>query len=1298
MKEAGFRFADTQISGSHGWLKWLLVGVPIIMSSSFVFGQDQESLAEQGFASHPFSEGRNAREATRTLYPARAQQLDLGSFSTQERERIRELLRATTVNYTSIARDVRLRHSNWALVKQEDGLDVWQAQIRSPSALRLWLYFSGFPLDPGMSVNVYAPAGDSNEELVEYTGRGLSRNDGSFVAFPVSGDTVVIEFWVPDSYHLEPGDFPFSVEKVGHTFKDNNGVLYGEGIRNLAPPRQADSCVRAGTWRRPGKNNYVNSESPAYVRDVTKGVVKLCSHSDNGGGCGTGTFIKNKSGDGAPYILTAFHLFPEVDTNAVDKPFLRFYVTTLGGSYAFGMRYVAGKKPRKHGGDGGDWGIVRLVGRLVGFKSGDYKLLGWETRTTGKFSGYSVHHAGSRPQQWGEFERLWGDGGILPFCEGVCGSISLKYKGISPTHGASGSSAFYKKTGLVIGIQTSQPIPGYGTCITYGDGMGGIYADERAFNLLNYGDTYYNGSQFPYMDPELACAASSQAMAGSGTESDPYQVENACHLRDVEASPQSHYVQIKDIDATTMTHGWKNGFTPIKDFSGTYDGNGYKISNLKVNTTDEAFENIGLFGTLQGGLLKRVKLVNFVTKGGANVGSLVGLNDRGTIEDSEVDGKVDGDRTIGGLVGLNQGGVIRNSVALVRVGENSSDTYVAGGLVGQNDGGTIIGSHASGGVTGGNQVGGLVGKNRGSVTSSHANGDVIGTDSIWGYAYVGGLVGWHLGGTISDSYMKGHDSNRYANIHVVGAARGVGGLVGVNEARIVNVHTARYARVSGKDQVGGLVGVNKGTIGNSYAQGTVAGDSQVGGLVGVSESNASIVSSHAVLESRVSGKDEVGGLVGGNKGSIGNSYARGAVTGDSQTGGLAGVNKGTIVNSHAQGAVTGGSQTGGLVGVNLENASVVNGSTAGQARVSGKNKVGGLVGENKGNISDSYARGTVTGDSQTGGLVGENKGSISNSYAQGAVTGGSQTGGLAGVNSGLVRSAYSTGAVGGTDLSGRLVGVNGGTIDRSYASKRSDGNSLVGKDNGAVQGSDLRTVEQMKCSMLPVNLCRAAGVYLGWDTRIWHFGHFRMLPVLRVLADVPVAPIAVRESWNLTDGLTLHWGWHQGVAVSSFEVEVGGIIRDTKVSRFSLDDTLMAELRERYASGSEIHYSIRGVKGGVAGDAASGSFHLMKVPGEVGTQTASELSTIRVTITEAAADGYGRAPGSNVYGEPAGGVALDLAYHVQLFSKGLLKEERRMTQQEWPSSAVVEFSGLEGGSRYEVRVFARNKAGAGQQR
>ena len=1299
MKKASFRLPDAQISGCHGWLKWLLVGVSIITSSALVFGQDQESLAEQGYASYPFSEGRNAREATRTLYPARAQQLDLGSFSTQEQERIRELLRATTVNYTSIVRDVRLRRSNWALVKQEDGLDVWQAQIRSPSAVWLWLGFSGFPLDPGMSVNVYALAGDSNQEVVEYTGRGLSRDDDGFVAFPVSGDTVVIEFWVPDSYHLEPGDFPFSVEKVSHTFKDNNGVLHGEGIRNLAPRRQADSCERASTNFFYDNNTYVNSDSPAYVRDVSNGVVSMCRQSGIYTDCGTGSLIKNKSGGGA-YILTAFHLFDEVDADTVDKPFLSFFIAIPGNSFAYGVKYVAGKA-RVSGDEGGDWAIVRLEGSFIGH--GDYKSLEWMTRTTGTFSGYSVHHTGSKPQQWNEFESAvaandWslnqdvgGKIGTSPFCEGaICWFLDLTYKGISPTYGASGSSAFYKETGLIIGVYNAYPPDESQKCTSWYYGMGGIYANERAFNILNYGDTYYNNSQFPYMDPDLACAASSQAMAGSGTESDPYQVENLCHLRDMETSPESHYIQIKDIDATTMTHGWKNGFAPIKDFSGTYDGNGYKISNLEVNAADEAFKNIGLFGELQGGLLKRVKLVDFSTKGGVNVGSLVGLNNQGTIEDSEVDGKVDGYRTIGGLVGMNQGGVIRNSTSAVRVGKNSRDTWVAGGLVGQNDGGTIAGSHASGAVTGGNQAGGLVGKNMGSVTSSHATGNVTGIHASVGY--VGGLVGWHLGGTISDSHSGGK---------VVGAALGIGGLVGVSEgnARIVNSRTSKYARVTGKNHVGGLVGENKGSISDSYAKGPVTGDSQVGGLVGrhlggtisdsyalnrvvgtasgvgglvgVSESNARIVSSHVYRRSRVSGKDQVGGLVGENKGNISNSYARGSVTGGSQTGGLVGLHLGgTISGSYALNQVVGtASGVGGLVGVSESNARIVSSHVYQGSRVSGKNQVGGLVGDNKGSISNSYARGAVSGDSQTGGL--------------------------AGVNSGTVISTYSTGAVGGTDLPGRLVGVNSGTIAHSYASKLGDVDSLVGENDGTVQGSALRTVEQMKCSMDPVNLCRVARVYLDWDTRIWHFGHSRVLPVLRVLTDVPAAPLAVRASWNSRGGLTLHWGWHQGVAVSSFEVDVDGIIRNTEGTRFTLGGSLMAELRERYASGSEIHYSIRGVKGGFAGDAASGSFHLMKVPGAVVTQTASGLSTIRVTIVRAADDGYGRAPGSSAYGEPAGGVALDLVYHVQLFSKGLLKEERQKTQQEWSSSAVVEFSGLKDSSRYEVRVFARNKVGAG---
>ena len=1253
MKKAGFRFPDTQRSGGHSWLKCLLVGVSIITSSSLVFGQDQESPADQGFMANPLPEVQHEREAARSVYPARAQRLDLGAFSTQEEDKILELLSMSTVNYTGIYREVRLQRGNWALVKQEDGIDVWQAHIHSPEAVSLGLYLRNFHLDPGMAVKLYSLT-DEEDPVEEYTGEGRSGNRDGFWSYPMSGDTIVVEFRTPKVSRLEPDAFPFAADKVNHTFKDRNGELSGTQLQKFQARTQ--SCrIHDGTGN---SADFVNDYMPVHIVKASAGTVLICAYGEQGAGCGTGSLLKNKSGDGALYALSVWHLFKLVldDPNTDDKPYINSDFKVLvkgeqaGRAWASGSRFIAGNAEN-------DWGLVRIEGQLSGW--GDYQLLDWKVHTPETFDGYVLHYSYLLGQQHTPFENALAaagnqDASKLAICSGaVCAKQAfVLYTGNRVEFGGSGAPVFYENTSSVVGVNNA-----FGGCNGYFSGMGNIYKNPRVFNALNYGDTYFKGSQFPYMDPELACAAGSQAMAGSGTESDPYRVENVCHLRDMETSPRSHYAQIEDIEAIGV-HGWKNGFTPIKDFSGTYDGNGYQISNLKVNAADEAFENIGLFGELQGGLLKRVKLVNFSTKGGVSVGSLVGLNNQGTIEDSEVDGKVDGYRTIGGLVGLNQGGVIRNSVATVRVGENSRGTWISGGLVGQNDGGTVVGSHASGAVTGGNQVGGLVGKNRGSVTSSHATGDVTGTDTSW-RGYVGGLVGLHLGGTISGSYTKNQ---------VAGTARGIGGLVGVNEsnARIVSSYVDKGSRVSGKKQVGGLVGENKGSISNSYARGSVTGDSQTGGLVGE------------------------------NKGNISSSYAQGAVTGDNQTGGLVGLHLGgTVSDSYALNQVVGTARgIGGLVGVNESNARIVSSHVSRGSRVSGKKQVGGLVGENKGSISNSYARGSVTGGSQTGGLVGENKGNISNSYARGPVTGDSQTGGLVGENSGTVRSAYSTGAVGGIDLPGRLVGVNSGTIAHSYASKLGDVDSLVGGNDGTVQGSTLRTVEQMKCSMDPVNLCRSARVYLDWDTRIWHFGHSRMLPVLRVLTNVPAAPLAVRANWNSRGGLTLQWE-HQGVAVSSFEVEVDGIIRDTEEPRFALGGSLMAELRERYASGSEIHYSIRGVKGGVTGEEASGSVHLMKVPGAVGTQTASGLSTIRVTITEAATDGYGRAPGSSSYGKPTGGVALDLARHVQLFSKGRLKEERRMTQQEWASSTVVEFSGLEGGSRYEVRVFARNKAGAG---
>ena len=129
----------------------------------------------------------------------------------------------------------------------------------------------------------------------------------------------------------------------------------------------------------------------------------------------------------------------------------------------------------------------------------------------------------------------------------------------------------------------------------------------------------------------------------------------------------------------------------------------------------------------------------------------------------------------------------------------------------------------SGGVTGQNNVGGLVGFSfLGSsiITNSYVTGAVTGT----GNNYVGGLVG------VSYSSI----SNSYATGTVTGAGNHVGGLVGSNGTggSISNSYAAGTVNGAGNN-VGGLAGSNYSSISNSYATGTVTGaGSNVGGFIG----------------------------------------------------------------------------------------------------------------------------------------------------------------------------------------------------------------------------------------------------------------------------------------------------------------------------------------------------------------------------------------------------------------------------------------------------------------------------------
>lgn len=189
----------------------------------------------------------------------------------------------------------------------------------------------------------------------------------------------------------------------------------------------------------------------------------------------------------------------------------------------------------------------------------------------------------------------------------------------------------------------------------------------------------------------------------------------------------------------------------------------------------------------------------------------------------------------------------------------------------------------------------------------------------------------------------------------------------------------------------------------------------------------------------ITGFNNVGSLVGFNDGgTISRVYAAGKVSGSAESGiansigGLVGENYGEISDSYATGSVNGISNAGGLVGYNNGEISGSN-SSADVSASENSYYIGGLVGFNdSGTISDVYAAGNVSAKEHSyhvGGLVGYNDGgTISDVYAAGSVSASEDSyhvGGLIGYNdTGTISGSYSSGNVNGTSYVGGLVGSN----------------------------------------------------------------------------------------------------------------------------------------------------------------------------------------------------------------------------------------------------------------------------------
>ena len=166
------------------------------------------------------------------------------------------------------------------------------------------------------------------------------------------------------------------------------------------------------------------------------------------------------------------------------------------------------------------------------------------------------------------------------------------------------------------------------------------------------------------------------------------------------------------------------------------------------------------------------------------------------------------------------------------------------------------------GITAGSNVGAIAGENRGTIENCSVSGSVTGLSDN---SFVGGIVGWHFGGTITDCHSSA----------TVEGQNYVGGIAGQSAAML------GYASIIACYSTGSVTATKNNTTGYSYA----------GGVVGLNSNGAILTACYATGDVKGDG-DYVGGVVGDNSSTVTACYhATGNVTGATEsTGGVAGRN------------------------------------------------------------------------------------------------------------------------------------------------------------------------------------------------------------------------------------------------------------------------------------------------------------------------------------------------------------------------------------------------------------------------
>lgn len=347
--------------------------------------------------------------------------------------------------------------------------------------------------------------------------------------------------------------------------------------------------------------------------------------------------------------------------------------------------------------------------------------------------------------------------------------------------------------------------------------------------------------------------------SGSGTKDDPYRIFNADQLNQVRnfvGKTDVYFSLEADIDMTQWIaeNNPSQGWLPIPEFCGKFNGNGHTISNLWINRPHT--RNIGLFGFCDNADIRDLKLENADIIGSAETGGIIGYCSNTNITSCVFKGKITGSGNIGGICGrfnnyysnmtisdchshCQISSNLRNDLPCEEVGGICGSIYISEG----NSTITISGCYSHININNGSKIGGICGRVYIKDNCSLAIYDCHSYNRIKGFE-IGGICG-PISGDCEYITISGCYSHNHIQIDRVGNFGGICCFISCDSEKESNI-----------------------SISNSYSDGEFIGenngpnlDPKIGGIVGYAD-NTNIYKCYSNY-STIINKGLIGGIFGG---------------------------------------------------------------------------------------------------------------------------------------------------------------------------------------------------------------------------------------------------------------------------------------------------------------------------------------------------------------------------------------------------------------------------------------------------